>query len=130
MSWSALLSSSSSPSSLLLLLLLLLLFEEIAAFVAATYSLLVPCLTMQTDVGGLQGRTPLHRAAYTNDLESIKLLLHHGADATATDYQVHCFDEQTCQQLLTIQEGLTAHSFLTKQRCLVCETAWMSGPND
>jgi len=116
---------------LLSLLLLLLLLEEIATFVAATYSLLVvPCLAMQTDVDGLQGRTPLHRAAYTNDLESIKLLLHHGTDAIATDNQVHCFDKMSRQQLLTIQEGLTAHSFLTKQRCLVCITAWMSGPTD
>jgi len=44
---------------------------------------------LTTDVDGLQGRTPLHHAAFTNDLESIKLMLHHGANATATDYQVH-----------------------------------------
>ncbi|DBB17852.1 TPA: hypothetical protein ACH3X3_002869 [Trebouxia sp. C0006] len=34
-----------------------------------------------------EGHTPLHHAAFTNDLETIKLLLHHGVNASATDYQ-------------------------------------------
>ncbi len=37
----------------------------------------------------LQGRSPLHHAAFMKDLETIKLLLHHGAKATSTDYQVY-----------------------------------------
>ena len=41
------------------------------------------------NVDDLQGRTPLHYAAFINDLETIKLLLHHGAKATAADYQVY-----------------------------------------
>ncbi len=41
------------------------------------------------NVDDLQGRTPLHHAAFTNDLETIKLLLHHGVNASATDYQVY-----------------------------------------
>lgn len=38
---------------------------------------------------GLQGRTPLHHAAYANDAETIKVMLRYGADAKALDSQVH-----------------------------------------
>lgn len=36
----------------------------------------------------VQGRTPLHHAAYNNDEEKIKVLLRFGADAKAVDHQV------------------------------------------
>lgn len=36
----------------------------------------------------MQGRTPLHNAAFANDTEAVKILLRYGADATAVDSQV------------------------------------------
>ncbi len=69
--------------------------------------------TLTINFDDLQGRTPLHHAASVDDLETIKLLLHHGAKATATDYQV--YHKQICQQL---QEDVTANSFL------VCLLLW------
>ena len=38
---------------------------------------------------GMQGRTPLHYAAFKIDVESIKMLLHFGANVNAVDNQVH-----------------------------------------
>lgn len=40
---------------------------------------------------GLQGRTPLHHAAYANDAETIKVMLRYGADVKAVDIQVRCY---------------------------------------
>lgn len=36
----------------------------------------------------VQGRTPLHSAAFTNDTEAVRILLRYGADATAVYNQV------------------------------------------
>lgn len=39
----------------------------------------------------MQGRTPLHHAAFQNETEAVKMLLCYGADATARDNQVCSF---------------------------------------
>ena len=42
---------------------------------------------------GIQGRKPFHLAAFENDVETLKVLLRYGADATAKDIQVCLCDD-------------------------------------
>ena len=42
-------------------------------------------------ISDIQGRTPLHLAAFANDAETVKVLLQHGANAETADNQVLAF---------------------------------------
>lgn len=72
----------------------------------------------------MQGRTPLHLAAYENDSETVELLIRFGADATATDDQVCCFCGKTSQHWFFCKDwhghpslASTAVGFVTSACC-------------
>ena len=59
----------------------------------------------------MQGRTPLHNAAFANDTEAVKILLRYGADATAVDSQV-----RPLALFAGVYEGATKVAFRTRLR--------------
>lgn len=63
---------------------------------------------MYTTTDGIfaQGRMPLHHAAYANDVETIKVLLRFGADATARDHRVCCPSSTALHPRLALYEGV------------------------
>ena len=73
---------------------------------------LFACIThvMSATNGGMvvQGRMPLHHAAYANDVETIKMLIRFGADATARDHRVCCPSFTALHPRLALYEGIVS----------------------
>ena len=63
----------------------------------------------------MQGRTPLHLAAFENDVKTLDVLLRYGADATARDTQVctcRCMSNVRLSPVSSLQSLLAIYALL------------------